>query len=55
MTRVEGWAVADFFSYRTFQALRKTVSYRASLAAYCYPGEVSVSFAVGRRWLGSGR
>ncbi|MGI9074444.1 MAG: ADOP family duplicated permease [Bryobacteraceae bacterium] len=41
----EGWDVADFFSYPTFQALRKGVSGRASLAAFTNPGMVSISFA----------
>ena len=41
----EGWDVADFFSYPSFQALRKGVSGRASLAAFTDPNTVSVSFA----------
>src|SRR2546426_153784 len=41
----EGWDVADFFSYPSFQTLRKGVSGRASLAAFNDPGTNSVSFA----------
>ncbi|HEX4808266.1 MAG TPA: ABC transporter permease [Bryobacteraceae bacterium] len=41
----EGWDVADFFSYPSFQTLRKGLSGRASLAAFTDPGMVSVSFS----------
>ena len=40
-----GWDIADFFSYPAFQALRKGVSGRASLAAFTDPDTVSISFA----------
>jgi predicted permease len=40
-----GWDVADFFSYPSFRTLRQGVSGRASLAAFTYPGTVSISFA----------
>jgi hypothetical protein len=39
------WDVADFFSYPAFQALRKGITGRATLAAFTDPGTVSVSFA----------
>jgi len=35
----------DFFSYASFRALRQGVAGLASLAAYSYPGTVSISFA----------
>jgi predicted permease len=41
----EGWDVADFFSYPSFQALCKGVSGRALLAAFTDPDMVSISFA----------
>src|ERR1700730_13697780 len=40
-----GFDVADFFSYPSFQALRKGVSGQGSLAAFTDPGTVSVTFA----------
>jgi predicted permease len=40
-----GGVVADFFSYPAFEAMRESVVAEASLAAYSYPGTVSVSFA----------
>jgi predicted permease len=45
MRREDAVRVADFFSYRSFQGLRAAVSGRARLAAFQYPGSVSVSFA----------
>jgi Acidobacterial duplicated orphan permease len=42
--REEGRQVGDFFSYLAFQEMRRAVSGRASLAAFTYPNEVSVSF-----------
>jgi predicted permease len=44
LSGAEGGTVADFFSYPTFQALRKSVSNRASLAAYTVPGQVNASY-----------
>jgi predicted permease len=40
-----GVDVADFFSYPSFQALRKGVSGQGSLAAFTDPGTVSVTYA----------
>jgi predicted permease len=40
-----GGVVADFFSYPAFEAMRDRTAGMASLAAYTYPGRVSVSFA----------
>jgi predicted permease len=44
MTDEDGWSVADFFSYPCFQILRQSLSGKASLAAFSYPDQVSVSF-----------
>ena len=43
--REDGWDVADFFSYPCFQTLRQSLSNKASLAAFSFPDQVSVSFA----------
>ncbi len=40
-----GWDVADFFSYPGFAQMRKSVSALASVAAFIFPDQVSVSFA----------
>jgi len=40
-----GWDVADFFSYPAFAQMRKSVSTLASVAAFTYPDQRSVSFA----------
>lgn len=45
MSRVGGWDVADFFAYPSFTQMRKSVSALASLAAFTFPDQVSVSFA----------
>jgi len=45
MTRMEGGTVADFFSYASFQELRKGAYPQASLAAFTYPDAASISFA----------
>jgi putative ABC transport system permease protein len=41
----DGWDVADFFSYSSFQIMRQRLEGKASLAAYSFPDTVSVSFA----------
>jgi predicted permease len=41
---VNGMHVADFFSYRTFEALRDGVAGRASVAAFTFPDGVSLSY-----------
>jgi len=45
MPSLGGWNVADFFSYQGFAQMRKSVSRLASVAAFTYPDQVSVSFA----------
>ena len=45
MWRDGAWDVADFFSYPSYEALRKGTSGRASLAAFTDPETVSISFA----------
>jgi predicted permease len=45
MASVGGWDVADFFSYRGFTEMRKSVSTLASVAAFSHADQVSVSFA----------
>jgi predicted permease len=54
MSGIGGWDVADFFSYPSFRALRQGVSGRAWLAAFSYPGTVSINFA-GRPRVGQER
>ena len=41
----DGWNIADFFSYSSFQILRKNLSGKAAVAAFHDPDQVSVSFA----------
>ena len=45
MAPVGGWDVADFFSYRGFTEMRKSVSALASVAAFSHADQVSVGFA----------
>ena len=45
MDTVEGVDVADFFSWPAYMQMRRGVAGIASLAAYSFPTEVSVSFA----------
>ena len=45
MSPVGGWDVADFFSYPSYTQMRKSVSAMASVAAFIFPDQVSVSFA----------
>jgi predicted permease len=45
MSPAGAWDVADFFSYPAFAQMRKSVSALASVAAFTYPDQVSVSFA----------
>jgi len=45
MSRAGGWDVADFFSHPAFAQMRKSVSALASVVAFTYPDQVSVSFA----------
>ncbi len=45
MSEEDGWSVADFFSYSSFQVLRQSLSGKATLAAFHDPDQVSVSFA----------
>jgi predicted permease len=45
MDEEEGWNVADFFSYSAYAQMRESIAPVASLAAYTYPNQVSVSFA----------
>ncbi len=40
----DGWDVADFFSYPSFQIMRQSLSGKASLAAFTFSDQVSVSF-----------
>jgi len=40
----DGWDVADFFSYASFQSMRRSLAGRASLAAFTFSDQVSVSF-----------
>ena len=42
---VDGWDVADFFSYPCFEHMRKGVAPLASVAAFTHPDQVSVGFA----------
>jgi predicted permease len=44
MFREDGWSVADFFSYPSFQIMRRSLSGKALLAAFAGPSQVSVSF-----------
>ena len=44
MIREDGRSVADFFSYPSFQALRRSVSGKAQLAAFSFPNQASVSY-----------
>jgi predicted permease len=41
----DGWDVADFFSYPGSQIMRQSLSGKASLAAFTFADQVSVSFA----------
>jgi predicted permease len=45
MSSADGWDVADFFSYQGFAQMRRSLSALASVAAFTYPDQVSVSFA----------
>ena len=45
MRPADGWDVADFFSYPSFARMRASVAPLASVAAYTYANQVSVSFA----------
>jgi predicted permease len=45
MDQVGGWDVADFFSYPSFERMRKGVAAMASVAAFTFPDQVSVSFS----------
>lgn len=41
----DGWDIADFFSYPSFQIMRRQVAGNASLTAFCFADTVSISFA----------
>jgi predicted permease len=45
MSHEDGWSIADFFSYPGFKILRQSLSAKASLAAFSFPDQVSISFA----------
>jgi predicted permease len=45
MGPVDNWDVADFFSWSCYTRMRQGVSSLASLAAFTFPSDVSVSFA----------
>ncbi len=44
MTRQDGGAVADFFSYPAFEALRKSLAGSASIVAFTFPDQISISY-----------
>jgi predicted permease len=45
MEQADGWDVADFFSHPSFEQMRKGVEAMASVAAFTFPDQVSVSFS----------
>lgn len=54
MQQVDGWGVADFFSYPSFEKMRQGIASKAMLAAFTYPDQVSVAYA-GRPLVGMER